>query len=819
MSTLQQRIHAHIRQVLDSYPGAWLAWCDPRGDWLPLLQRVADDARLGGFTLLPISERTADEVGGLQSRQHVQALLDQGEAFVLLLGAAPDQQGWLWAHTLLAEQTFTASLREQLMAWGWRPHSLTISDDELAVLARQGLQQDPVEWGGGGLQPDLRLLLEVLAGGEAPPTDQDLILELTVEQAGLPRIEAAGSPHLLALWRTRSLARLLVTQAHHAVPKLISAAHELLIAEGQRAFALRLLDTWVDSQRLSKGMPDAILEADKVAGLAGHLAEATVKQPPLLSRAAAYAVFAQTCTRLAQKSGKDLLQSLAALHPDLIAHADHFWGTGCIHPQAIPWDELLRLSHAAQVLLDAAPTADWATPADASAWYVGGGWRLDHAGEEVLRALPRSTPELLTLIAPVRDAYRARWEKTLIQWSDVWAAAGCLLPPHPTAGAWLSNLLTSPRATAILVIDALRYDLGATLVATINTHERAQRATIYPARAPLPSMTALGMGFALPLAETAVRADLVEKEWRLVEIATGANLSIAEERRQWLQSHGHVTPDGILSLTDVLSGAIPAPTQGCTRLFITDATIDTLGHDDELALMGAGVALERYRKAMVQLRDQGWRRILVVTDHGYIHWSGAADRSVAAPVAGAAYKSRRALAYPASAVVPSPHILAPGGQWAIVPAAGASSWSAYGGLGYFHGGASLQEWIIPCIQVAWPLTARPIGATLQPLPYVLSVRPRVTLRIERGSMFVEDAIPRRVEVLIRHAEQQVILFRSDPVELVPDQDVAPVTLKPTTGMRAAIGTLLRIQVRDTLTEAIIAEGSSTLRVALDEWAR
>ena len=31
-------------------------------------------------------------------------------------------------------------------------------------------------------------------------------------------------------------------------------------------------------------------------------------------------------------------------------------------------------------------------------------------------------------------------------------------------------------------------------------------------------------------------------------------------------------------------------------------------------------------------------------------------------------------------------------------------------------------------------------------------------------------------------------------------------------------TPLRIQVRDILTEAVIAEGSSTLRIGLDEWS-
>ena len=44
---------------------------------------------------------------------------------------------------------------------------------------------------------------------------------------------------------------------------------------------------------------------------------------------------------------------------------------------------------------------------------------------------------------------------------------------------------------------------------------------------------------------------------------------------------------------------------------------------------------------------------------------------------------------------------------------GAASFQTYGGLGYFHGGASLQEWIIPCLQIEWPVKAQPVVAPRQ----------------------------------------------------------------------------------------------------------
>jgi tRNA A-37 threonylcarbamoyl transferase component Bud32 len=132
--TLQKRIDALIRQVFERYPGAWLFWCDPRGDWRPLIERVAGDERMGGFPLVLVTEHLSHEIGGLQARQSIQAHIDAGESFVVLAQTSADHLGWLWGHALLAEQRYHKSLREQLLEWGWRPQSPTTSEDEIALL-------------------------------------------------------------------------------------------------------------------------------------------------------------------------------------------------------------------------------------------------------------------------------------------------------------------------------------------------------------------------------------------------------------------------------------------------------------------------------------------------------------------------------------------------------------------------------------------------------------------------------------------------------------------------------------------------------------
>ena len=166
------RLRYDMEAVTGSCPNAGLGWCEPLRDWLPWLQRAAAPGSTGGFTLLEIAEWTQGELGGPASRRSLQERIAAGQPFVLWVPASADRLGWLWGQALLAERIYDRPLREQLRAWGWRPDRLTISDDELAALARRNLGRDPAEWSGGGLGAVLGLLRGTLAGGAAAPSDQ-----------------------------------------------------------------------------------------------------------------------------------------------------------------------------------------------------------------------------------------------------------------------------------------------------------------------------------------------------------------------------------------------------------------------------------------------------------------------------------------------------------------------------------------------------------------------------------------------------------------------------------------------------------------------
>jgi PglZ domain len=814
-TSLRKRIHMLVRGVLDSYDGAWMVWCDPSGEWAPLLTQVSEDSRMGKFDLVTITERTTDELGSPLDRRVVQERLDSGGRFMLLVPAPPDSLGWLWAQSLLAEQTYSRSLREQLLEWGWRPQSLTITPEGLAAMARRQLDVDPAEWGGDGPAPDPGLLIRLLAGAIDPDAENRHELELTIEAAGLPPLEPEG----LDRWRVRAIASLITTQAHEQVPRLLPEGNEFVIGHEYRAFALDLLNRWCDSRGLQSDLYKGILEADRVANLASAVGGAPLRGGPFVSRAAEHAVFAAVCSRLAEKSGRDLLDSLAAMGDDITRRDEGIWGKDCRHPQAIPWGELLRLSRAARTLHEARAAEAWPNVQAAITWYVEGGWRIDFAGEEISRTLNTPASELIKLVAPLREAYRGGAERYMMQWSKLWTEAGCPPSSLPSVGEWMREQLHDGRHTAILMLDALRYDLGARLVEKVNEREGSQRATAHAAHAPLPSVTALGMGMALPIPESELVAKLSKGRWELYERGrTKANLSEALERRKWWQSFGRVTPDALIALSAVQSGTLPEASAHCGRLVIYDDAIDKQGHSEELEEMGAHELLDRYASAIGQLRDAGWLRIVIATDHGFIHWHKGPGTEAQLPTKNPTWESRRAAAYATRTKLTGPQQLAPGGEWQVAFPSGATSFSAYGAQGYFHGGASLQEWIIPCIHIEWPVEAQPVAVLLDPLPQILSLRPRVTLQVELvGSMLFENALPREVVVVIRDAESGDVVFRSAQEHLAPDRREVPVALQYT-GVAIERDAAVRIEVRDARTDEVLTTGESVMKTAGDEWS-
>jgi hypothetical protein len=292
---------------------------------------------------------------------------------------------------------------------------------------------------------------------------------------------------------------------------------------------------------------------------------------------------------------------------------------------------------------------------------------------------------------------------------------------------------------AVLVLDACRYELGCRLAAMLNEGEPATRAEVLPAVAPLPSITDLGMAFALGWESAQIAVRLQSGNWLVTAEGFPGNLAQAEQRREWLRQHYKLRDRAILSVDDVLShSSDPLSVKALGRLiFVFGDELDSDGHEGRLKIAGSG-------------------------------------------------------------------------------------YQAYGGLGYFHGGATLQELVIPVVTVSWPRKSQKIPAVLKPIERI----ERMLQKIEVASGAVQqdlvggvdDALVSR-SVLVKAIDTTTgkTLFKTDPATLEPGGGALAMTLRKVPGAQGKFGSEVHLQLLDADDDELLETAAVRLSVELDEW--
>jgi hypothetical protein len=296
----------------------------------------------------------------------------------------------------------------------------------------------------------------------------------------------------------------------------------------------------------------------------------------------------------------------------------------------------------------------------------------------------------------------------------------------------------------MLVLDALRFDLGATLAERIDSQEGVARSSVQPARAPLPSITALGMGMALPIVEDQLVGR--HRGWQVAVDRNRASDNLSRRREAaCMVADQRASTLSLRRWTPMLGGPVP----GLRRSLQAPGDL-RCHHRYHGARRPVGLSRQRAGaqaaicEAVEHLRNRGWLRILIVTDHGYIHWPVNEEKSSDLPAPDPAYASRRALAYPPTVALPQPAVLAPGGRWRMCAAARCSQLSRLWR-------ARLLSWRRRrCKSGSSPASPSSGRRRAQPCHRARrsrwrassSQRPRLKLRVEPTQLLREDSIAR-----------------------------------------------------------------------------
>jgi hypothetical protein len=345
-------------------------------------------------------------------------------------------------------------------------------------------------------------------------------------------------------------------------------------------------------------------------------------------------------------------------------------------PLAQALEHLARLAE----LSAAAPIG--ATPSELAASYQQSGWRVDEAATMAMGAV-HSKADTDAVGAAVRAVYLPWLEEAAKRLQDAVKKVGGMPALQATSDA------AADSGTCTVFVDGLRYDVAQRLRAKLNGLGTTTLAARWTS---MPSVTASGKAWCSPVAAlVSGTADDVEFEPRVA--ADGKPLSAHNFRKL-------LTDNGVQPLDKHEAG------DPSGRAWTESGDLDHYGHEHGVRLArDVDAQLAAVIERVQELRDAGWRRVRIVTDHGWLLVPGGLPKTELPKHQAETRWGRCAVLKDTAQGTP----LTFGWDWCkdvqVAYAPGVSSFFA--GADYAHGGLSLQECLVPVLDlvVAAPAAA------------------------------------------------------------------------------------------------------------------
>lgn len=329
------------------------------------------------------------------------------------------------------------------------------------------------------------------------------------------------------------------------------------------------------------------------------------------------------------------------------------------------------LRHLAELASGSAQVPTGATPDLLAKSYLETGWKVDAAALRAL-ATVHTQGDVEAASAAVRAVYLPWTEEGARRLQDAVKAAG-----HLGRAAAASQALAN--GTCTIFVDGLRYDAAALLCERLAALGEVK---IDAGWTSMPSVTASGKAWCSPVAEHVAGAK-TDLEFEPHVAADGKPLS-GHNFRKLLAEQG-VQPLARHELGDP---------SGCAWTEVGD--LDHYGHEHGIRLArDLDTQLSQVVERIAELQQAGWKRLRIVTDHGWLLMPGGLPKSALPKHQAETRWGRCAVLKDTAHGTP----LTFGWDWCkdvqVAYAPGATSFIA--GSEYAHGGLSLQECLVPCV--------------------------------------------------------------------------------------------------------------------------
>jgi hypothetical protein len=399
--------------------------------------------------------------------------------------------------------------------------------------------------------------------------------------------------------------------------------------------------------------------------------------------------------------------------------------------------------------------------------YSDADWQIDRAHRRLELALLglTSRQRVDEVVRGGRQAYDSwldhylRWTTAAVE-AEAFATGDLLLQGQIHAEVVASR--AKQGVVGYFMVDALRYELGQELVGALRRQFEGGDVDIDPAVGLLPSITPVGMANLCPGAERGLELALDEGD-RLVVRIDGQEVMKPQQRVSRLQAaHGQVADFRLDDIHRFTDNEIAERVAGASLVLVRSQEIDEQGETGKLnvGLNAFEATVRDLSRAVARLSHHGVTQFVITADHGFLVLTReVGDHMIIPKPGGRGEVHRRAFIGKGGAAsevllrLPLDRIGLPGDLDVIVPR-GLALIAAGGARGFFHGGLSPQEVVVPVVTVRVPTAA---GTTV--LTVDVQIAPKITSQIFTGQLLLahnllsEPLTVRPVAVRVSDGEQ------------------------------------------------------------------
>ncbi|NLR10725.1 MULTISPECIES: BREX-1 system phosphatase PglZ type A [Lactobacillaceae] len=257
----------------------------------------------------------------------------------------------------------------------------------------------------------------------------------------------------------------------------------------------------------------------------------------------------------------------------------------------------------------------------------------------------------------------------------------------------------------VIISDAFRFEAAKELEKRLSHEDQVTGLKMDYLVTGLPSVTYLGMPMLLPHRQLSLNS-------KLKKLSVDGQLADSLERRQaLLQKYNPKSAAYALDdLKDDTAKEIRAKFTGQEVVYIYHNQVDAIGDNkktEDDVFRATEEAIDEIQRLITRLRTQGIVQIYVTADHGYIYRNDQLKETdkIEVPKEDAEQKSQRYLLSTRQFDLPGVShqelrdILANDDQGRVYYPTTANVFKAVGSFNYVHGGASLQEMLVPLLEV------------------------------------------------------------------------------------------------------------------------